>query len=128
MVILTTLKAFNKARNTTYVYEAASHWNKDKQQSSSKRKLIGKIAPKTGNVIPTEPRGCKKSRRKKKDETSVKKPNYKQLDEEATSEIESKDARIVEQRRGIARLELQLTRSQQTVEQMRSLVNRCVNR
>ena len=126
---MTTITAFNKARNTTYVYESDSHWDKDKQQSRSKRKLIGTIDPKTGNVIPTGPRGRKKSRRKKEVATSsVKKPNYKQLYEEATSEIEIKDARLVEQRREIARLELQLVRSQQTVEQIRTLVNSCVNR
>ena len=125
---MTTITAFNKARNTTYVYESDSHWDKDKQQSRSKRKLIGKIAPKTGNVIPTGPRGRKKSRRTKEATTPVKKPNYKQLYEQATSDIETKDAKIVEQRREIARRELQLIRSQQIVEQIRTLVNICVNR
>ena len=76
------------------------------------------------------PRGRKKSRRKKEAATSttpIKKPNYKQLYEQATSDIEIKDAQIVEQRREIARLELQLVRSQQTVEQIRTLVNRVNN-
>ena len=121
---MTTITAFNKARNTTYVYESDSHWDKEKQQSRSKRRLIGKIDPKTGNVIPTGPRGRKKSRRKKETETSttfpVKKPNYKQLYEQATSDLEIKDAKIVEQRREIARLELQLIR-------FRTLVNRVNN-
>ena len=118
------IKAFHKARNTTYVYESDSHWDKSKQQSRSKRKLIGKIDPKTGNIVPTGPRGRKKSRRKKKADatTTVKKPNYKTLYEEATSFIETKDAIIVEQRREIARLELQLIKFQQTVEQIRSLI------
>ena len=58
---MTTITAFNKARNTTYVYESDSHWDKDKdkQQSRSKRRLIGKIDPKTGNVIPTAPVAAK---------------------------------------------------------------------
>ncbi|MBR1438771.1 MAG: hypothetical protein IJ587_09580 [Synergistaceae bacterium] len=63
------LKAFNKARNTTYVYEAASLWDKDKQQYRSKRKL-------TGNVVPTGSRGRKKSRRKKEATSPVKRANY----------------------------------------------------
>lgn len=118
------IKAFHKARNTTYVYESDSHWDKSKQQSRSKRKLIGKIDPKTGNIVPTGPRGRKKSRRKNKADvtTTVKKPNYKTLYEEATSVIETKDAIIVEQRREIARLELQLDKIQQKVEQIRTLV------
>ena len=53
------IKGFNKARNTTYVYESESHWDKVKQQSRSKRKIIS-------NIVPTGPRGRKKSRRKKK--------------------------------------------------------------
>ncbi len=44
---MTIIKAFNKARNTTYVYEADFHWDKSNQQSRSKRKLIGKIDSKT---------------------------------------------------------------------------------
>ena len=116
MVISTTIKSFNKARNTTYIYESVSLLDQDKQQSSSKRKLIGKIDLKTGNVVPTRPRGRKKSRCKKEGRSPVKKPNYKQLYEQAISDIEIKDAWSIEQRREIARLELQLVRSQQTVE------------
>ena len=120
---MTTITAFNKARNTTYLYESASHWDKDKQQSRSKRKLIGKIAPKTGNVVPTGSRGHKKSRLKKEGTSPVKKANYKQLYEQVISDIETQNAEIVEQRREIARLELQLVRFQQAVEQFRTLVN-----
>ena len=121
---MTQIYAFNKARNTTYVYESESHWDKDKKLSVSKRKLIGKIDPKTGNIIPTEPRGRKKSRRRENAASTPKKPNYKRLYEEAISDIESKDATIVEQRREMARLQLHLFTIQQVVEQVRILVNR----
>ncbi|MDR0301734.1 MAG: IS1634 family transposase [Treponema sp.] len=37
----------------TYAYENEPYWDKEKQQSRSKRKLIGKVDPVSGNIIPT---------------------------------------------------------------------------
>ena len=51
----------------TYVYESESYWDKEKQQPRSRRKLIGKIDEKTGETVPTGPRG----RRKMTGETST---------------------------------------------------------
>ena len=46
----------DKRSGITYVYESVSHWDKEKQQSRAKRKLIGKLDPKTGEVVPTDGR------------------------------------------------------------------------
>lgn len=54
------IKQFHKDTNTTYVYESISYWDADKQQSRSKRKLLGKLDPETGEVVPTGKRGRKK--------------------------------------------------------------------
>lgn len=43
----------NKERNVTYVYEAQSYYVPELKQSRSKRKLIGKLDPVTGEVVPT---------------------------------------------------------------------------
>jgi len=43
----------------TYVYESFSHWDKEKQQSRSRRRLIGRVDEKTGEVVPTDGRGRK---------------------------------------------------------------------
>ncbi len=43
----------NKETEITYVYENQAFWDKEKQQSRSKRKLIGKLDPETGEIIPT---------------------------------------------------------------------------
>ena len=115
------IKGFNKARNTTYVYESEAHWDKVKQQSRSKRKIIGKIDPETGNIVPTGPRGRKKSRRKK-NESAVKKPNYKQLYEEATAEIDAKNAEIVKLREQVAKLVIKDHVRQGIIIQIRELV------
>ena len=53
------IKKYNKTNHTTYVYNSVSYWDKEKQQPRSKRKLIGKIDPKTGDVVPTAGRGRK---------------------------------------------------------------------
>jgi len=43
----------SKTTGITYVYESVSYWDKDKQQSRAKRVCIGKVDPKTGDIIPT---------------------------------------------------------------------------
>ena len=47
----------DKRSGITYVYESTSYWDKEKKQPRSKRKLIGRLDPATGEVIPTDGRG-----------------------------------------------------------------------
>lgn len=51
---------FDKRSGITYVYESVSYWDKEKQQPRSKRSLIGKRDPATGEIIPTDGRGRKR--------------------------------------------------------------------
>ena len=37
------VKQYDKRSGITYAYEATYHWDKDKQQSRCKRKLIGRV-------------------------------------------------------------------------------------
>lgn len=53
------IKQYNKKFNITYVYESESYWDPDKKQSRSKRKLLGRLDPETGEIIPTGGRGRK---------------------------------------------------------------------
>lgn len=47
-------KSYNKQTGITYVYEVyENHWNKEKKRPESKRRLIGKIDPETGGIVPT---------------------------------------------------------------------------
>ena len=81
-------KSYNKQNDTTYVYEVIeNYWDKDKKQPRSKRKLIGKIDPATGEVVPTTPR-------KKKQEDNAE--DYKKLYESVKKEIAQKDKHITE--------------------------------
>jgi len=43
----------NKKTGITYAYDNVAYWDKEKQQSRAKRKLIGKLDPNTGEIIPT---------------------------------------------------------------------------
>lgn len=54
------VKWTNKNTGVTYVYESVSYWDKEKQQPRNKRKLIGKIDPNTGDIVPTKPRSSGK--------------------------------------------------------------------
>ena len=48
----------NKKTGITYAYESVSYWDKEKQQSRAKRRCIGKIDPKTKQIVPTRKRVC----------------------------------------------------------------------
>lgn len=81
-------KSYNRQNDTTYVYEVIeNYWDKEKKQSRNKRKLIGKIDPVTGEIVPTSPR------RKKKEQTEC---DYKKMYESAMKDIAEKDQRITE--------------------------------
>ena len=51
----------DKRSGITYAYESVSYWNKEKQQSRSKRTLIGRVDSKTGEIVPTDGR-CRKKK------------------------------------------------------------------
>jgi len=60
-----------------YVYESESWWDKEKKQSRSKRRLIGRLDEKTGTTIPTDGRR-RKSEEKPTSSENLKKTNKKQ--------------------------------------------------
>lgn len=57
------IKQYHKDTDTTYVYDSQSYWDPEKGQSRSKRKLLGKLDPVTGEIIPTGKRGRKKTKK-----------------------------------------------------------------
>ncbi len=54
------IKQYHEDTKTTYVYSSESYWDPVKKQSRSKRKVVGKIDPDTGEIVPTGKRGRKK--------------------------------------------------------------------
>ena len=87
------VKVYNKARNVTYVYDSVSYWDKEKKQPRSHRKLIGRIDPATGDVVPT-------GRRINTDTSALSHSDteYKVLYEQALATIAQKEVLIAELR------------------------------
>ena len=47
---------YDKRHNVTYVYDSTSYYDKNKKQSRSTRKLIGRLDPETKQIVPTKKR------------------------------------------------------------------------
>lgn len=43
----------DKRSGITYAYESTSYYDKEKKQPRAKRKLIGRVDPQTGQIVPT---------------------------------------------------------------------------
>ena len=56
------IQQYHKDTDTTYVYESESYWVPELGQSRSRRKLLGKLDPATGEIVPCGKRGPKKKR------------------------------------------------------------------
>jgi hypothetical protein len=51
----------DKRSGITYAYESKAYWDKEKKQSRSKRTLIGRVDPETGEIKKTDGRCLKNS-------------------------------------------------------------------
>ena len=51
----------DKRSGITYAYENKAYWDKEKRVSRSKRTLIGRLDEATGEIVPTDGRGKKRS-------------------------------------------------------------------
>jgi len=49
----------NKKSGVIYAYDNRPYWDQEKKQSRAKRKLLGKVDPLTGNIVPTRGRKAK---------------------------------------------------------------------
>ena len=77
----------DKRSGITYAYESHSYWDPEKKMTRAKRKLIGRVDPETGEIIPTDGRN-----RKPKKEAGNK--DYKKLYEALLRKCEAQDALI----------------------------------
>lgn len=57
------IKQLDKRSGITYVYESVSYWDKEKKQPRSKRTLIGRLDPDTGEIVPTDGRGKRRNQK-----------------------------------------------------------------
>ena len=59
---MATIHQYDKRSGITYAYESISYWDKDKQQSRSKRTLIGRVDTETGRIVATDGRCRRKEK------------------------------------------------------------------
>ena len=94
------VKLYNKERNVTYVYDSFSYWDKEKKQPRSKRKLLGKLDPETGEIVPTGgPRKKKTASLEEKSEKPNSDTVSKQQYDRITAAVQEKESMIQELRR-----------------------------
>lgn len=84
------IKQFDKRSGITYAYESHSFWDPDRKMTRAKRKLIGRVDPETGEILPTDGRN-----RKKADGTQVpKETNYKKMYEQLLGKYQAQEVLI----------------------------------
>ena len=93
----------DKRSNITYAYESHSYWDKKKKMSRAKRTLIGRVDPKTGEIVPTDGR-CRKDKVKKEQNDD---PDYKTLYEKLQKKCMSQETLIIALKKEIQKLKEQ---------------------
>jgi len=92
---------YDKRSNITYAYESHSYWDKEKKMSRAKRTLIGRLDPKTREIIPTDGR-CKKSTTKQ--EATESEPDYKPLYEKLLKKCRAQESLITALKKELSKL------------------------
>ena len=83
------IKQYDKRSGITYAYESHSYWDPEKKMTRAKRKLIGRIDPETGEIVPTD--GRNKKAKSKANDDSV---DYKKLYEKLLKKCEAQETLI----------------------------------
>ena len=113
---------YNKKMDGTYVDESESYWDKEKQQPRNRRKLIGKIDPVTGEIVPTGKPG-----RRPASATPVAEQAPVLTDSTSECEnlrviIQQKESEIIELKGRIRILESQCKRDAEKMDRIRSII------
>ncbi len=108
------IRHYDKRVGITYVYESESYYDKEKHQSRSKRKLIGKIDPETGEIVPTGKVGRPSNNPSSGLGVDM---DYRKLYEQAVRSEKIKDEKIMS-------LEKQLHESQNEARDLRNRLGR----
>lgn len=95
---------YDKRVGITYVYESESYYDPEKKQSRSKRKLIGKIDPETGEIVPTGRRG-RPSKNITQDEAEV---DYQKLYQDTNRDLLKAEAKLQQTQSELAEAKIQL--------------------
>lgn len=115
------VKMYNKKSGVTYVYESESYWDKEKQQPRNRRKLIGKLDPETGKVVPTAKKGRKPASVEIEEATAQVQNPDAVLHQSAL--LKQKDDEIAALRKKVKLLEAKCSGMEEVVRRIRSLTD-----
>jgi hypothetical protein len=90
---------YDKRSGLTYAYESHSYWDKEKKMTRAKRKLIGRVDPVSGEIVPTDGRG-----RKDKKKPAEKEPDYKALYEKSEKRCASLETLVAALKKELAKI------------------------
>lgn len=107
------IKQTNKKTGVTYVYDSHSYWDKERKQHRSDRKLLGKIDPESGEIVPT--------RKKKEPDSAGGEPSISVRDFEA--KMAKKDAEIQTLRNKIGEMQKELKEKDRILDMIRSIIS-----
>lgn len=116
------IKQYHKDTDTTYVYESTSYWDAEKQQSRSKRKLLGKVDPVTGEIIPTGTRG-----RKKKETPDTSAAETETLQDEKNLLIQELTISLSQKNQQISALELENQKLRNALAKIQNSLGICLD-
>ena len=114
----------NKSNGTTYVYESESYWVPELGQSRSRRKLLGKLDPATGEIVPCGKRGPKKKQAEVGEEQVSASEYSKLLGQYEQSQTEATKLRLnlTEMEKELSDLRKQNQRMANTIQKIRGLI------
>lgn len=123
------VKMHNKKAGVTYVYESTSYWDKEKQQPRNKRKLIGKIDPETGEIVPTGKPGRKSASVAEPAEAANPFVSQRKIDcsndryENLLASLSEKDGEIAELKKKVKILEMRCSNYESWMNRIRFILD-----
>ena len=123
------VKMHNKKAGVTYVYESTSYWDKEKQQPRNKRKLIGKIDPETGEIVPTGKPGRKSASAAKPAEAAPPIVSQTRIDcsddryDSLLASLSEKDGEIAELKKKVKTLEMRCSNYESWMNRIRFILD-----
>ena len=114
------VKQYCKKTDTYYVYESTSYYRPDKKRCYYKRKLIGKIDPDTGEVIPTGRRG----RPSKSTTSDAVETDYRKLYLEVQKELVKAESKIKTLQSELEKEQQTVARYKERIQEITSLCSR----
>lgn len=125
------VKQFNKKTGTTYVYESKSYWDPEKKQSRNKKKLLGKLDPVTGELIPTGPIG-RPPKEKPAPDLSALAAKEREMDQKRilslNKQIAERDALIDDLKKEVSSLQTTISQMKEAFTEINSVSGNFTNR